>query len=78
LVHLDGKKRFNLQGYLQLILHDTRVRKKDGIVLKLDFEKAYDKINWDFLFEVLKQRGFSETWCGWLRTVVCGGPSVSK
>jgi hypothetical protein len=69
------KGRNIMDGVLCLheILHDTRVRKKDGIVLKLDFEKAYDKINWDFLFEVLKQRGFSETWCRWLRTVVCGG-----
>jgi len=27
------------------ILRDTRVKKKDGVVLNLDFEKAYDKIS---------------------------------
>jgi hypothetical protein len=26
--------------------------------LKLDFEKAYDKINWNFLFESIKKRFF--------------------
>ena len=30
------------------------------VVLKLDFEKAYDKVNWNFLFDALKLWGFSE------------------
>ena len=42
-------------------------------VLKLDFEKAYDKVCWDFLFKGLEIKGFSETWCGWIREVVSGG-----
>lgn len=41
--------------YIHEILHDTKARKKDGVILKLDFEKAYDKINWEFLKECLKQ-----------------------
>jgi len=28
---------------LHEILHDTKLRKENGVVLKLDFEKAYDK-----------------------------------
>ena len=43
------------------------------MVLKLDFEKAYDKVNWAFLFEVLKLYGFSDVWCSWIQTVVTGG-----
>jgi hypothetical protein len=47
------KDRNIVDGILALheILHDTRSKKKDGLVLKLDFEKAYDKLRWDFLFE---------------------------
>jgi len=29
------------------ILHDTKMRKKGGLILKLYFEMAYDKLNWD-------------------------------
>jgi hypothetical protein len=30
---------------LQEFLRDTKYRKQKGVVLKLDFEKAYDKVN---------------------------------
>jgi hypothetical protein len=47
---------------LHEILHDLKANKKLGIVIKLDFEKTYDKIHWKFLFEVLQRKGFSEAW----------------
>ena len=59
------KNRNILDGVMPLheILHDTKLKKKEGLVLKLDFEKAYDKINWEFMRECLRQRGFSKKWC---------------
>jgi len=36
-----------------VVLHETiqelHKKKKDGVILILDFEKAYDKVNWPFL-----------------------------
>lgn len=72
------KGRNITDGILALheILNYTHVSKKVGIVLKLDFEKAYDKVNWDFLLECHSMRGFSETWCGWIKKILYDG-SVS-
>lgn len=42
-------------------------------MLKLDFEKAYDKVNCDFLFQGLMDRGFNEKWMDWFKIVVKGG-----
>ena len=69
------KGRNIMDGVMALheVLHDTKIKKKDGLILKLDFEKAYDKLNWDFLFSCLRQRGFCEKWCRWIRLVVTGG-----
>lgn len=35
-----------------------------GLMLKLDFEKAYDNVNWESLMQVLRNRGFGPKWMG--------------
>ena len=54
------KKRNIMTGVLALheVLHETKRKSDVGVVLKLDFEKTYDKVNWNFLFHCLKIRGF--------------------
>lgn len=58
---------------LHEILHETKRRKEIGVIFKIDFEKAYDKVRWNLLFECLSMRGFNSTWCGWIKQVVAGG-----
>ena len=47
---------------LHEVLHQLKITKHKGIVPKLDFEKAYDKVNWKFLVEVLNMKGFAGKW----------------
>jgi hypothetical protein len=37
---------------LHEILHETKRKGQVRIILKLDFEKAYDKVKWSFLSDV--------------------------
>nr|GEU75893.1 RNA-directed DNA polymerase, eukaryota [Tanacetum cinerariifolium] len=43
-------------------------RKKQTMVFKVDFEKAYDSVRWEFVDDVLKKFGFGEKWCLWIRS----------
>jgi len=35
-------------------------------LLKLDFKKAYDTLEWEFVISVLKAMGFGEKWIAWI------------
>jgi hypothetical protein len=46
---------------------DSRRRSGEpGIMCKMDVEKAYDYVNWDFLLYMLKRCGFGANWCSWI------------
>jgi hypothetical protein len=47
-----------------MIVHSVHKSKEPGVILKLDYEKAYDKINIEFLLEILRGRGFGDRWIG--------------
>jgi hypothetical protein len=55
------------------IVHSIHKNKIPGVILKLDYEKAYDRVDLDFLFEILKTRNFSSKWIKWMECVVKGG-----
>jgi hypothetical protein len=57
-------------------LHELKKKRLDGIVLKIYFEKAYDKVNSKFLQQVMRMKGFSQKWGRWTELIVSGG-SVS-
>jgi hypothetical protein len=48
------------------------------VVLKIDFEKAYDKVNWEFLFDCCRQKRFSEKWLVWIKNAVTQGTMSVK
>ena len=60
------KGRFILESVVAAheIIHEVHKRKQEGVVLKLDYEKAYDRVSWSFLEEMLETRGFGGRWRG--------------
>lgn len=74
------KTRNIMQSVLTLneVLHESRRKKTQRVVLKLDFEKAYDKVDWCYLMKCLKRKGFSERWQKWIKLIVQGGTLCVK
>ncbi|GKA81317.1 RNA-directed DNA polymerase, eukaryota, reverse transcriptase zinc-binding domain protein [Tanacetum coccineum] len=68
----SGPDGFNFKQILDGIIvsnENVNYAKKEGInllLLKVDFEKAFDSINWIFLLGVMKQMSFGAKWCSWI------------
>jgi hypothetical protein len=54
-------------------IHEIHRKKMSRVILKIDFKKAYDKVNWDFLQQSLRMKGFSDKWYNWINQFVCKG-----
>ncbi|GJS31423.1 RNA-directed DNA polymerase, eukaryota [Tanacetum coccineum] len=52
---------------LNEVLQWCKVKKKQALIFKVDFEKAYDSVRWDFLDEVLHKFGFGTKWRRWIQ-----------
>nr|CAN70698.1 hypothetical protein VITISV_029728 [Vitis vinifera] len=48
------------------IVDEKKRSGEEGVVFKIDFEKAYDHVSWNFLDHVLEKKGFSPRWRKWM------------
>jgi hypothetical protein len=54
-------------------VHEFHSKKLNRVILKLYFEKAYDKVKWSFLQQTLRMKGFSLEWRALINVFVSGG-----
>ncbi|XP_023762752.1 uncharacterized protein LOC111911201 [Lactuca sativa] len=40
------------------------------MLFKVDFEKAYDSLSWEYLLEIMSIMGFGSKWCGWIKELL--------
>ncbi|GJZ22014.1 RNA-directed DNA polymerase, eukaryota, reverse transcriptase zinc-binding domain protein [Tanacetum coccineum] len=51
---------------LNELLSWCKFKKLNGMIFKVDFEKAFDSVKWDYLDETLKAFGFGLKWRNWI------------
>ncbi|CAJ2632329.1 unnamed protein product [Trifolium pratense] len=67
------KNRQILDGILiaNEVVDEARKSKKDLLLFKVDFEKAYDSVDWGYLDAVMGRMSFPTLWRKWIRECVC-------
>ena len=45
------------------------------MILKLDFEKAFDTMEHSFILKMLECKGFDDRWCMWIKMLLQSGSS---
>ena len=52
------------------VVHSLTSTRKSSMILQLDIAKAYDKVNWTYIWNTLKDFGFDHIWVGWVMALV--------
>jgi hypothetical protein len=69
------KGRNILEGVVTLheVLYELKRTKNQGVLFKINFEKAYDKVKWNFVREVMERKGFPPSWIEQTMSTIQGG-----
>ncbi|MCI13322.1 cysteine-rich receptor-like protein kinase, partial [Trifolium medium] len=67
------KDRQILDGILiaNEVVDEARKFKKELMLFKVDFEKAYDSVDWGYLDDVMGRMSFPTLWRKWIKECVC-------
>ena len=64
---VEGRQILDASLIANEVIDSTLKNKDKGILCKLDIEKAYDHLNWDFLFSVMNGMSFGMKWIDWIK-----------
>src|SRR3954471_19666189 len=56
-------------------LHQCHQSKRPLLILKIDFEKAFDSIEHEAIIDIMKFKGFNEKWRNWVSKLLYSGSS---
>ena len=65
--YVEGRQIFESIRTIQDLMEITKIFDMQGIMLMVDFEKAFDSIEWNFLILALKKFNFGEDFIRWIK-----------
>ncbi|XP_057489485.1 secreted RxLR effector protein 78-like [Actinidia eriantha] len=59
------------------VVEEWKRSSQRGVIIKLDFEKAFDKVNWNYLLKMMDLMNFPQRWKDWIEECLsCARVSV--
>jgi len=56
--YVEGRKILNNIIQANEVVHSLTIKRKAGMIMQLDIAKAYDKLNWNYIMNILIAFGF--------------------
>ena len=63
---VEGRQILDAALIANEVIDSLLKQNKSGVLCKLDIEKPYDHLNWNFLLFVMQSMGFGEKCTGWI------------
>jgi hypothetical protein len=70
---MQGRNILDGVVVLHETVHELHWKNSNGVILKIKFEKAYDKVTWSFVQQTLRMEDFSNEWSALIHSFVSGG-----
>jgi exonuclease III len=67
--YVEGRQLSHTVRLIQDIMAYTKQENISGILLQIDFEKAFDSIEWEFLIQALKRFNFGDSFIKWVNVI---------
>ncbi|XP_068477366.1 uncharacterized protein [Phaseolus vulgaris] len=64
---LEGRGLLDSVLVANEVLEEYKRKRKSCVFFKVDYEKAYHSISWDFIYYMLDQLGFCAKWIRWIK-----------
>ncbi|XP_057448644.1 uncharacterized protein LOC130740150 [Lotus japonicus] len=64
---LGGRNMLDSVLIVNEIISEAKNKKIPSLVFKVDYEKAYDSVQWDFLLCMLQRMNFCNKWVTWIK-----------
>lgn len=63
---LGGRNMLDSVVVVNEMIHAAKKRKKPTLIFKVDYEKAYDSVSWEFLAYMMRRMHFCRKWIQWI------------
>ena len=63
---VEGQQITNASLIANELIDHWQKQKEKGVICKLDIEKAFNNINWQFLMKIMRRMSFGPKWTRWI------------